>query len=205
MPRRPKPKPIPEPPLPLGAEGPAGREEPEEVKRASRTYVKLPPTNVHGRLVAGSWPQSGLRSASETAFPTLFAPTDGKFWHGLSDEQQLEVTRIQAAAMERVGYESGTEKYFIEGEEDLTDLYAVLGQEKPAELDKASELAGGGRWIFGGMLIGGGLAAVALAISPLLAAEAARLDSLCAWGGALCIVLGGIIAAIKVEGKRREL
>jgi hypothetical protein len=202
MPRRPKPKPVPEPPLPYGVEGPAGREESEEHKRESRTYVKLPPTNVHGRLVSGTWPQFELRSQSETAFPTMFNPADSQFWHGLSDEQQLEVTRIQAAAMERVGFESGTKKYFIDADEDLTDLYTVLGQEKPTAEERNNELAGGGKWIGGGVLIGAGVAALALALSPLVNPQAG-LDGLFTWGGAAGIILGGVLAAIRVEPRKK--
>ncbi len=204
MPWRPLPiKPVPEPPLPYGVEGPAGRDEPEErAKRQDRTYVKLPPTNVHGRLMTGSWPQYQLRSSSETAYPTLFSPAGGEFWHGLSEEQQLEVTRMQAAAMERVGFEPGTKKYFIDAEEDATDLYIVLGCDKPVAEEKIHELEGGARWVFGGMLIGAGAAAIALALSPLISPEQPGLDNTCAWGGALGVMLGSVVAMLKVEGKK---
>lgn len=205
MPWRPDPpKPVPEPLLPCGVEGPAGRDEPEEkAKRKDRTYVKLPPTNVHGRLITGSWPQYQLRSSSETAYPTLFAPAGSGFWQGLSEEQQLEVTRMQAAAMERVGYEKGTKKYFIDAEEDVSDLYIVLGQDKPVAEEKTRELEGGARWVLGGMLVGGGMAAIALALSPLLSPDQLGLDNTCAWGGALSIVLGSVLAMLKVDGGKK--
>ncbi len=56
----------------------------------------------------------GLRSKSEELYPQAYFPVDTKFWEGLSAHQQAEVTRLQALAQEKVGYERGTQKYFME-------------------------------------------------------------------------------------------
>lgn len=218
--RRKPPPIIPDPELPHGAEGPAAREGPEQSKKAEhRQFVKMPPVSNNTSLATGNQPQSErhssneaspagshtrfsagggrqyeLRSASEVQFPELFSPVNTGFWAGLSEEQQLLVTRMQAAAMEKVGFESGTQKYFIDAEIDRKDLYTVQGKRpEPAE----TQGIGGGNWILGGILIGAGLAALALGVSPILSESAARLGhQLCLSGGG-GILLGGLVAAIK--------
>jgi hypothetical protein len=217
--RRPPPKPVPDPPLPHGAEGPGARDVPEEKRPEQRQFVKMPPASIGSRIVASgetqpaavrpedrssrlntsSGPQYQMRSSSEVAFPELFAPVDSKFWHGLSDEQRLHVTQMQATAMERVGFEPDTQKFFIDVEMDDSDLNAVLGKAPLPPPDKGNELSGGGNWIGGGVLLGMGLAALALGVSPLLSKDSAQLGVLLTYGGALGMLLGGALASIKVK------
>ena len=47
-------------------------------------------------------------------YPQAYFPVDATFWEGLSEHQQVEVMRLQAVAQEKVGYERGTQKYFME-------------------------------------------------------------------------------------------
>jgi hypothetical protein len=65
--------------------------------------IELTSRNVHG-----------LRSKSEELYPQAYFPVDTAFWAGLSDQQQAEVMRLQAVAQEKVGYERGSPKYFMQ-------------------------------------------------------------------------------------------
>jgi len=89
--------------------GPGLPDEPEP-RRA------LPPeSNLHLKQIELTSRNSyGLRSKSEEMYPQAYYAVDHSFWEGLSKEQQLEVVRLQAVAQEKVGYERGTQKYFME-------------------------------------------------------------------------------------------
>ncbi|MCC7478055.1 hypothetical protein IT575_06300 [bacterium] len=56
----------------------------------------------------------GLRSRAAELYPGLFKPGANVYWTVLSDEERAEIVKLQAAAQERVGFTSGTQKFFIE-------------------------------------------------------------------------------------------
>ncbi len=55
----------------------------------------------------------GLRSRAAELYPGLFKPGANVYWTVLSDEERNEIVKMQAAAQERVGFVSGTQKFFI--------------------------------------------------------------------------------------------
>jgi hypothetical protein len=69
-----------------------------------------------------------LKSRSEGLYPELYQPVDQKFWHGINDNQADALMRLQAIAMEKVGFEKGAPKFFIEddpGSQYAADDYFV--------------------------------------------------------------------------------
>jgi hypothetical protein len=58
-----------------------------------------------------SW---GLPSRSEMMYPEAYKDMSTVYWKRMSDEDQQRVTIVQARAMEKAGYERGTDKRFIE-------------------------------------------------------------------------------------------
>jgi hypothetical protein len=107
-------------------------------RAARRRKIETSSRNVHG-----------LRSKSEQLYPEAYAPVDATFWEGLSSGQQAEVMRLQAVAQEKVGYERGTPKYFMED----FDPRAV------SDVDSGTRLVAiaAPRLVIGGALIGAGL------------------------------------------------
>jgi hypothetical protein len=79
----------------------------------SRPHV---PSKQHGarKVELSSVNRFGLASPSEAKYPQAYAPVDETFWEGLTDAQRSALDRIQAIAQEKVGFERGTPKFFIE-------------------------------------------------------------------------------------------
>ena len=102
----------------------------------------------------------GLRSKSEMLYPEAYRPVDPVFWQGLSSDQQFEVMRLQAVAQEKVGFERGTQKYFI----DTSELEP--SREVGTGVDLVSLATP--RLVLGGMLIGSGLLLAALGLSSVI-------------------------------------
>ncbi|MDQ3023191.1 MAG: hypothetical protein M3R04_02215 [bacterium] len=84
----------------------------------------------------------GLKSWSEMLYPEAYRDISNVYWKQLSDEERRQVMVVQARAMEKVGYEPGTSKYFIDPIESQDDY--VVG--KGGRMD---DTAVGGRSISG--------------------------------------------------------
>jgi len=56
----------------------------------------------------------GLKSWSEMLFPEAYRDISNVYWKQLSDEERQRIMAVQARAMEKVGYEPGTPKMFIQ-------------------------------------------------------------------------------------------
>lgn len=82
----------------------------------------------------------GLKSRSEMMYPEAYADISTIFWRNLSDEERGQIMTVQARAMEKVGYESGTTKYFTEEIFDDGDFDARRS-------GRTDDTAGGGRLI----------------------------------------------------------
>jgi hypothetical protein len=63
----------------------------------------------------------GLRSRAAELYPGLFKPGANVYWTVLSDEERDEIVKLQAAAQERVGFTSGSPKFFIEDFQPVND------------------------------------------------------------------------------------
>lgn len=66
----------------------------------------------------------GLKSRSELMYPEAYRDVSSVYWRKMSQEDQGRVMTVQAQAMEKVGYERGTQKQFIE-EIEPEDDYRV--------------------------------------------------------------------------------
>jgi hypothetical protein len=75
----------------------------------------------------------GLSSRSQAQYPQAYQPMQTQWWQGLTDEQRAEVTRLQATAQERVGFERDAPKFFI-GD---VQVEGMLG---PGEMPPAADL-----------------------------------------------------------------
>jgi hypothetical protein len=119
----------------------------------------------------------GLPSISELNYPEAYKPVSTTFWEGLSDQQRSEVMRLQAVAQEKVGYEKGTTKYFMQ------DFDAEEAQSADPELRLVALAAP--RLVAGGILIGAGAAVTIIGMAGVLPAPQAI-------GLGSCAVLGGL-------------
>ena len=63
----------------------------------------------------------GLRSRAAELYPGLFKPGANVYWTVLSDDERNEIVKLQAAAQERVGFTSGTPKFFIDDFQPVND------------------------------------------------------------------------------------
>lgn len=176
-----------------GAAGPAAHDPAgkDTGSKEQRSFVKMPQGRARSHTTGSGDGQFALRSRAEVLYPEMFDSVNADFWDGLSSEQRDAIVRVQAVAMEKVGYEPGTDKFFIDGGEDETDLRTVAGR----KIDRLDDGEGGWGFIVGGLLIGGALAAISLSLSPLLAEEAAaRSGPVMLYGGLLAAVLGALLA-----------
>jgi hypothetical protein len=135
------------------------------------------------KTATGSGPL-GLSSRSELLYPEAYKPVSREFWEGLSPTQQNEVMRLQAVAQEKVGFERGTQKYFIED-------FDPHGRAKSPDVSLV-ELAAP-RLVVGGMCIGAGVLSIALGLFQALPTT----ESL---AGGLALVAGGVMLAWLVRG-----
>jgi hypothetical protein len=138
--------------------------------------------------VRGSWARIergssyGLPSMSELQYPEAYAPVSTVFWEGLTDQQRVEVMKLQALAQEKVGFERGTQKFFME------DFDPEEAQSSDPELRLVALAAP--RMVFGGVLIGAGLTVAMLGIAgALLMAPALGFGLTAALAGAAMLVL----------------
>ena len=83
---------------------------------APKPVPKLPEFLTGGpkSKVQGHRNSFGLVSRSITAYPEAYRDVPQVFWHGLTREQRQDINRVQAAAMEKVGFEPKTQKRFID-------------------------------------------------------------------------------------------
>ncbi len=102
-----------------------------------------------------------LKSKAESAYPQAYKPVSAEFWEGLTKEQQDQLVKIQAIAQEKVGYEKGTTKYFIDDPHP-----GPVGEGSAEKGDPVSDAAP--RLVTGGILIGAGGLALALALASVL-------------------------------------
>jgi hypothetical protein len=90
----------------------------------------VPSTGTRGHFdtEAGSYQ---LKSRSQGLYPELYEPVNKEFWRGISDDQAGALMRLQAIAMEKVGFEKGSPKFFIDddpGSQYAADDYFVGGE-----------------------------------------------------------------------------
>ena len=64
-----------------------------------------------------------LASRSEQFYPEAYRPLNEEFWRGVNPEQADALVKLQAIAMEKVGFEKGTPKFFID--DDPGSAYAA--------------------------------------------------------------------------------
>ena len=106
-----------------------------------------------------------LKSKSEVDFPEAYVPVDKELWEGLSPEQRKRAVRLQASAMERVGFEKGTPKFFIE-DFDPSGAQPMRSESAPSDTDLVAMAAP--RLVIGGMLIGAGIVTAVVGLAGLL-------------------------------------
>jgi hypothetical protein len=127
-----------------------------------------PPSLKKGKPWQKKTPQTesryGLPSRSEMMFPEAYQPVGHEFWEGLTDTQRNELIRLQAVAQEKVGFERGTKKFFIDD----------FDPDKRGPADDVSLLTmAAPRFVAGGALIGAGLTLGILGFVGTLAATPA--------------------------------
>jgi hypothetical protein len=94
------------------------REQPAYDENEPRPEITLPtfdPKSAPRVRLAGRGHNSfGLKSRSEMMYPEAYKEISSIYWRRMSNEDRGRVMHVQARAMEKVGYERGTEKQFIE-------------------------------------------------------------------------------------------
>lgn len=106
------------------------------------------------------------RSLSEEKYPEAYRAGAEQHWQGKSNAQEDELSRLQAVAQEKIGYEDDTDKFFLEGAIDPRrealspdQKLKVFGKtERPVSLESLN----GPPLVFGGMLMGASLTIIAL-------------------------------------------
>jgi hypothetical protein len=121
----------------------------------------------------------GIGSKSEMLYPEAYRPVSRAFWEGLSAQQQHEVMRLQAVAQEKVGFERGAPKYFI-------DDFNPDG--RPQSPDVSLVEMATPRLISGGFLLGAGAFSAVLALLGVLPMSEGLI------GGLTAIAVGGALA-----------
>lgn len=89
----------------------------KETNAPSTPPPKLTVINTRGAPVVGveTWNNRfGLKSRPMTSYPEAYAKVPKLFWRSMSREHKERVMSIQAVAMEKVGFEPGTSKQFIQ-------------------------------------------------------------------------------------------
>lgn len=74
----------------------------------------------------------GLRSRPVASYPEAYAKVSQAFWRAMTPEHRRSVMAVQASAMEKVGFEQGTTKYFIRDFDPMQqNIYSTgRGQER---------------------------------------------------------------------------
>lgn len=90
-----------------------------------------------------SWKNKfGLTPRAITAYPEAYRDVSSVYWRQLSREQRDQIMQVQAVAMEKVGFERGTTKRFIEDfEPGAEDVYAALVHEMTREQPLGHKIA----------------------------------------------------------------
>lgn len=120
----------------------------------------------------------GLTTGSAANYPTAYAPVSKEFRQELTAEQRHETMRTQAIAQEKVGYEAETQKFFI------NEVLPAGSRRHTGETETDLVVLATPRLVLGGMLLGAGLLALALAVAGLLPLQIAGV------GGLIGIMIG---------------
>jgi hypothetical protein len=75
----------------------------------------------------------GLTSRSAGMYPELYRDVSSVYWRSLTEEQREQIMRVQATAMEKVGYERGTEKVFIQDFDPQLMSSDIVAMQDPVE------------------------------------------------------------------------
>jgi len=75
----------------------------------------------------------GLTSRSAGMYPELYRDVSSVYWRSLTEEQRQQIMRVQATAMEKVGYERGTEKVFIQDFDPQLMSSDIVALQDPVE------------------------------------------------------------------------
>lgn len=92
----------------------------------------------------------GLKSWSEMLYPEAYRDLSNVYWKQLSDADRQKIMKVQARAMEKVGYEPGTAKLFIDPIEGYDDYRVGRGGRMD---DTAGRRSGGGAEAFIGVVV----------------------------------------------------
>ncbi len=74
----------------------------------------------------------GLRSRAVADYPEVYAKVSQAYWRSMSAEDRRSVYAVQASAMEKVGFEQGTAKYFTLDFDPMQQNIYSTGREEPA-------------------------------------------------------------------------
>jgi hypothetical protein len=111
----------------------------------------------------------GLTPREITAYPEAYRDVSAVYWRQLSQDQREQIMQVQAVAMEKVGFERGTSKHFIEDFEPAPEaVYAALVREMarpPSVIEKiAASIASLLMTLVGIAIVVGIIAAIAIFI-----------------------------------------
>jgi hypothetical protein len=143
-----------------------------------------------------------LRSRSEQDYPEAYLPVARELWEELTPAQREKAIRLQAIAMEKVGFEKGAPKYFIEDFDPATGQaisHPAVRSAAPqtgARANQPREDAGDypAGAVLGGVLLGAGGTVLTLVLLGLLA----PLVVAAGIGGAA--LLAGLVLAVLARG-----
>jgi hypothetical protein len=118
-----------------------------KIRRMKRLAAKhrqetLPTANIKGKPQVGISDYVnnpyGLRSRSVTSYPEAYQSVSSVFYQQMSREEQARIARVQAQAMEKVGFEPKTHKQFIDDFDPMEqNIYDPGTWEPPAENEAA--------------------------------------------------------------------
>ena len=137
-----------------------------------------------------------LRSRSEMDFPEAYLPVAKELWDELTPAQQAKALHLQAVAMEKVGFEKGAPKFFIEDFDPATGqtVSRPAVTSAPSASPAASQSSTGtaaypATAVLAGILLGSGavvlIAALLGVFTPL---------AVFAGAGGAALLAGGILA-----------
>jgi hypothetical protein len=106
------------------------------VRGQTRQPPRLPVTDTSGspqvriRMFNNAF---GLKPRPVTSYPEVYAKVSQVYWRSMPAEQRRSVFAVQATAMEKVGFEQGTTKYFTEDFDPMQQNIYSTGTEEPEE------------------------------------------------------------------------
>jgi hypothetical protein len=83
----------------------------------------------------------GLRSRPVASYPEAYAKVSQAFWRSMTPEHRRSVMAVQASAMEKVGFEQGTTKYFIRDFDPMQQNIYSTGRERPGKKNQARPIS----------------------------------------------------------------